>query len=65
MKVHIVGTPCNSNHTRRTSHAKRTTKEVTKVTCSVCRKLWSLDDAEWVAKLVVRGTVTNATEAAR
>jgi hypothetical protein len=55
MKVHFTNTPCNSNRTRRTSHRARITMEVAKVTCSVCRKLAALDNAEWVAKLVERG----------
>ena len=60
MKVHFDGTPCNSNRTRRTTHAQRTTKEVTQVTCGACRKLKSLDNAEWVATMVARGYATNA-----
>lgn len=47
MKVHyehpVYGMRCNTNHTRRTTHLNRMSKDASKVTCATCRKIHRLD----------------------
>lgn len=58
MRVHFdshAGVTCNTNRTRKTTHAARVTKDPAKVTCQACRKAHHLNVAPKVEALDWRG----------